>query len=127
MVPGEQEVVSLPLDHGEVGGAADLLLLRLCIEPAICLRAGAPNGRSLAPVQDTKLDAPAVRHPAHKHIEGVDLPDQMAFAQPADCRVAGHGAARRAAGRHEGGGSPPAGDTTGSLATRVRAYQYARD
>jgi hypothetical protein len=65
-------------------------LHRLPIELAISLGARSAHGGTLAPVEQTKLDAGRVRHAAHHAIHGVDLADQMPLADPADCRIAGH-------------------------------------
>ena len=65
-------------------------LHRLAIELPVGLGARAADGRALAPVEQPELDAGPVGRPAHHPVEGVDLPDQMALAQPADGRIAGH-------------------------------------
>jgi hypothetical protein len=55
------------------------------------------------PIEEPKLDAGLVRNPAHHAIQGVDLANEMALPQPADCRVAGHLADRVAPMRDQGG------------------------
>ena len=75
----------------------------LAIELPVGLGPGAADGRALAPVQDPELDAGPIRRPGHHPVEGVDLPDQMALAQPADGGIAGHLAdGRRVMGDQQG-------------------------
>ena len=54
------------------------------------LRAGPAHRRPLAPVEQTKLDSGAICDFAHQSVEGIDLAHQMALANPADGRIAGH-------------------------------------
>ena len=45
----------------------------------------------------------AIGRPGHHPVEGIDLPDQMALAQPADGGIAGHLAdGRRVVGEQQG-------------------------
>ena len=88
----DEEVVGLPLDHRQVRASADRLLHRSGVEPPIGLRPRAPDRRSLAPIENAKLDAALVGDPAHQSVEGIDLADEMALAQAADGGIAGHGA-----------------------------------
>jgi hypothetical protein len=60
------------------------------VEPPIGLGARPADGRPLAGVQGSELNPGAVDGPRHDPVEGVDLAHQMALAQPADGRVAGH-------------------------------------
>ena len=55
------------------------------------------HGRPLAAVEDAELDAGRVGGAAHHAIERVDLAHQMALAEAADRRIAGHFADRREA------------------------------
>jgi len=54
------------------------------------LRARAPYGGTLAPVQQPELDPCHIRNAAHQAVQCVNLPYQMSLAQSADCGVAGH-------------------------------------
>ena len=45
---------------------------------------------ALAAVEHAELDAAGVRHAAHQAVERIDLAHQMALAEPADRRIAGH-------------------------------------
>ena len=67
---------------------------RLAVERAVGLRARALHGRALAAVQHAELDAAEVGGAAHHAVERVDLAHQMALAEPADRRIAGHRADR---------------------------------
>ncbi len=68
----------------------DRRLHGLAVELAVGLGAGALHGRSLAAVEHPELDAGLVGDAAHQPVEGIDLAHQMALAEPADGRVAGH-------------------------------------
>ena len=67
-------------------------LHRRRIEFAVGLCARPAHGRTFAAVENTELDAALVGDAPHQTIQSVDFTDQMAFAQPADRRIAGHGA-----------------------------------
>src|ERR1700733_8123832 len=78
--PDNQKLVRLALDHGQISGFADRGLHRGRIEFAVRLGARSADGRTLASVEHPKLDTPGVCDPAHKPVEGIDLPDEMALA-----------------------------------------------
>ena len=88
----DHEIIGLGFDHLEVWDGANRGLHRCRIKLAIGLGARAAHGWAFAAVQDPKLDAAQVGDSAHKAIQGVDFPDQMAFSEPANRRIAGHGA-----------------------------------
>jgi hypothetical protein len=48
------------------------------------------------------LDAATVGNSAHKAIQRVDFTNQMAFSEPANRRIAGHGPNRGEPVRHQG-------------------------
>ncbi len=52
--------------------------------------------------EDPKLDAGGVGDAAHEAVEGIDLADQMAFAETADGGIAGHRANSREPMRDQG-------------------------
>src|SRR5690606_9876685 len=60
------------------------------VEHPVCLRTGGANRRTLAAVEHAELDAPAVGCPGHGAAQRIDLLDQVALADAADGRVAGH-------------------------------------
>ena len=100
---GDNEVVGLGLDQGEVSLRGDLALHCLRIEFAVGLGAGPTHRRPLAAIEDPELDAAGIGHAAHQAVQGIDLAHQMALAEPADGRIAGHGAdGRRAMGDKRG-------------------------
>ena len=72
------------------------------IELAIGLRARAAHGRAFAAVQDAELDAALVGDAAHQAVQSIDFADQMALAEAADGRIAGHGADGRELMGHQG-------------------------
>ncbi len=60
------------------------------VKCTISLGAGGPHRGSLAGIQDAELDPGAIGGPGHEPAQRVDLLDQMALADAADGRVAGH-------------------------------------
>ncbi len=84
------QIVGFRFDDGEIGRFLDRPLHGRRIELAVGLSTGTADGRALAAVQNPELDAALVGDPAHQAVQGVDLPDQMALAEPADRRVTGH-------------------------------------
>ena len=99
--PMTRRSATSPSTTREIRLGGDLRLHGGAIERAVGLRARAAHGRTLAPVQDAELDAGAVGDAAHQAVERIDLAHQMALAEPADRRVAGHLADGREAVRHE--------------------------
>ena len=120
----EDEIVGLPLDHGEIGGLADRLLHRLGIELAVRLRPRAAYRRPLAAIEDAELDTAAVGHPAHQPVERIDLPHQMALAEPADRRIARHRPDGGEPVRHQGRRGAHAGGRGRGLAAGVAAADH---
>ena len=74
----------------EVRRGADRGLHRLAIELAVGLGPGTLHRGPLAPVQDPELDAGGIGHPPHQAVERVDLADEVALAEAANGRIAGH-------------------------------------
>jgi hypothetical protein len=60
------------------------------IQHAVGLGAGGPDRRTLARIEDAELDAGLVRGEGHGATQGVHLLDQVALADAADGRIAGH-------------------------------------
>src|SRR5208282_3354491 len=54
--------------------------------------ARATHGRTLAAIEQAELNAGGVRYAAHEAVESVDLAYQVPLAEPANRRIAGHGA-----------------------------------
>ena len=78
------------LDHLEVRRRPDRGLHGGPVELAVGLGARALHGRPLGAVEQAELDAGRIRHPPHQAIKRIDLAHQMALAEPADGRIAGH-------------------------------------
>ena len=118
---GDDQLVRLAFDDGQIGGLADRGLHRGGVELAVGLGAGTADRRTLAAIENPKLDAAGVRHPAHQAIERIDLADQMALAEPADRGIAGHGAdGRKPVGDQRRPGAHPRG-RAGGLAAGMAA------
>ena len=63
-----------------------------CIKLAVGLGARPAHRWPFAAIEKAELNARRVRHSAHQAIERIDLAHQVAFAEPADGGIAGHGA-----------------------------------
>ncbi len=91
----DEEVLDRRLDDGEAARLGNRLLHRALVELAVGLGTRALHGRPPRAVEQAELDAGGVGYATHEPVEGVDLADQMALAEPADGGVAGHFADRR--------------------------------
>ena len=82
------------IDRGLEELQAFLVLQQLAdgglVQGSIRLRPSGANRRALARVQDAELDPGTVGRQRHCPAHGVDFPDQVALADPADGRVAAH-------------------------------------
>ncbi len=87
----QNEVVGLGLDHFQAGNSPQLRLHGLGIELAVGLSPRPADRGAFAAVQDPKLDAPGIGHPAHQAVERIDFAHQMALAQAPNSGIAGHG------------------------------------
>jgi hypothetical protein len=87
-----------------------------CVELAIGLGAWSADRRTLAAIENTKLDAAGIRDPAHQTIQRIYLADEMTFAKTADGGIAGHGADGGKAMCYQGCGSAHPGSCTRGLA-----------
>ena len=100
---GDDEIVGFGFDHLQIRRCGNRGLHGRRIELAIGLRARTAHGRAFAAVQDAKLDAALVGDAAHEAVQSIDFPDQMALAEAANGRIAGHGADGGEAMRHQRG------------------------
>ena len=94
------------------------------VELAVGLGAGGAYRRPLAGVEDAPLDTGGVRGPGHEAAQGVDLPHQVALADAADGRVAGHLAQGLDVLGQEQGAGPAACRGQGRLAPGVTAAHH---
>ena len=86
----DDQILDRPLDHLEVGRGPDRGLHGGAVELAVGLGARALHRRALGAVEQAELDAGRIGDPAHQAVQRIDLAHQMALAEPADGRVAGH-------------------------------------
>src|SRR5215472_15462232 len=86
----EQQILGCSLDNIETLRLGQQFGDSPAIELPVSLRAGATHRGSLAAVQDAELYSGPVNCQAHDAVECIDLAYQMAFAEPADRRVARH-------------------------------------
>src|SRR6476620_3583486 len=101
----DDEIIGLGLDHGEPWGVGNGPLDGCGVKPTVGLGARPAHRRTFAAVEDPELHAPRVGGPANQPVKGVDLADQMAFAEAPDSRIARH----RADGRNSMGDERRAG------------------
>ena len=94
-VPIEQQILGGAFGDIEPLGFLKQLADGPAIELAVGLRARSAHCGTLAAVEDAELDPRAVDRPAHDAVERIDLAHEMAFAEPADRRIARHLADRR--------------------------------
>ena len=120
----DHQIVDLALDHRQIRGLADRALHRRRIELAVRLGARPAHRRSLAPVEHAELDAARVGDPAHQAVERIDLAHQMALAEPADRRIAGHRADGREPVRDQRGRRAHARSRGRGLAAGVPAADH---
>ena len=98
----DDQIVGLGFDHLKIRRRANRGLHRGRIELAIGLRARTAHGRAFAAIENAELDAAVVGDAAHQAVQCIDFADQMALAEPADRRIAGHRADGRESVRHQG-------------------------
>lgn len=84
------QILNGPRPDGEPRLLAQQCLDRLAVKLAVRLRPWTPDGRTLAPVEHAELNARTVDGPRHDPVQRIDLADEMALAQPAYGRIAGH-------------------------------------
>ena len=93
--PGDARALNLQRrdladDKVDAAGLGQFALCGLTIQPSVGLRPRSLYSGTLPAIQKTELNPGGVGEPAHHAVQGVDLPDEMALAQSADRRVAGH-------------------------------------
>ena len=89
---GNFEIAGQALDERQIFSRLDLGAHRLAIEAAVGLSARSAHRRTLGAVEHAELNAGGIGDPAHEPVERVDLAHEMALAEPADRRIAGHDA-----------------------------------
>ena len=119
-----QDLRRFAFDDGQVRRSGDEGLHGAPVELAVGLGARSLDGRTLAAVEDAELDAGQIGGAAHDPVQGVDLPHQMALAQAADRRIAGHFADCREPVGDERGPGARARRRGRGLAARVPAPDH---
>ena len=74
----------------QIGDVAQHGLHCCAVKRAVGLGARPAHRRTLAPVEQAKLDARRIRDAAHQAVQRIDLAHQMALADAADGGIAGH-------------------------------------
>jgi hypothetical protein len=98
----QEQIVRLALDHREALGFSDRRLHRCCIELPIGLGPWSSDCRTLAAIENPKLNSPQIGHPTHQAIERINLTNEVPLAQPPNGRVARHRPDGRRPMSHEG-------------------------
>ncbi len=89
-VPVQQQPLGARLADSQIRRGFHHPLHPRPIRRLIRLRATRPDGRPLAGVEKAKLDSGRIDRQRHLAAQRVDLPHQMALADPADRRIARH-------------------------------------
>jgi hypothetical protein len=90
----ECDISGLAFNDHEAGLLSQQGLHRQAIEVPVHLGTGAPDSRTLAPVQHFEVNAGSVRRRRHDAIQGIDFPYEVTLANSADRRIAGESANR---------------------------------
>jgi hypothetical protein len=72
------------------------------IELPVGLSSRATHSWAFSAIENTELNAANISDSAHKAVQSVDFPDQMAFPKPANGRITGHSADRAKPVGYEG-------------------------
>ncbi len=120
----DDEIVGLGFDHRRDWRFANRGLHGLRVKLAIGLGARAAHRRAFAAVENAELDAAGVGDAAHQAVEGIDFPHQMALAEPADGRIAGHGADGGEPVRHQRGFRAHAGGRSRGFTAGMAAANH---
>ena len=115
---------NFPFDNRQARDCGQFGLQRFTIQASVDLCARALNSRTLATIQKSELNTGTVGHPSHQPIQSVNFPDEVAFAQPADGWVAGHGADRFGAQCNQSRGCAHPGCDRRSLSPGVTAANH---
>ena len=86
----DQQIRALGLEQLQVFLLIQLRADRAAVQRPVALRTGGAHRRALAGVQGTELDAGGVRGAGHGAAQRIDLAGQVALADAADRRIAGH-------------------------------------
>jgi len=89
------------LDNGKPALPLNELLYNSPVKLPVSLSSGAMNRRTFSPVENPKLNTAHIGRSAHQSVERIDLSDQMALADAANRRIAGHDADSGCGMRHQ--------------------------
>src|SRR6185312_2305733 len=89
-LPCDQKIGRLLLEDRQTRLALEQRADGLLVELAVRLRTSGPHRGSLAAVQRPKLNARAIRRARHRTAQRVDLPHEVALADPAYRGIAAH-------------------------------------
>ena len=98
----DDEIIGFRFNDREIRRFPNRRLHGRRIKLAVGLGARTAHGRAFAAVENAELDAAFIGHMAHEAVQSIDFPHQMAFAEAADGRIAGHGADGGESVRHQG-------------------------
>ena len=103
-----EDLSDLAFDDREISHAPDQRLHLATVSTAIGLHPRTLHCWAFAAIKETKLNRRSVGGLSHQSVECIDFPDQVAFPEAADRRIAGHFPnAGKMMGDERGGGSAP--------------------
>jgi len=94
------------------------------VELAVCLSARTAHGWAFPAIKNPKLDAAEISGSAHEAIERIDFPHKVTLSEPANCRIAGHGADRGEPVRNQRSFGARPRSRGGSLAAGMAAANH---
>ena len=119
-----QQIFDGGFDDRQIFRLIQRRLHRRAIELAVGLGAGTAHCRAFGAVEHAELDAGGVSDPPHQPVERVDLPHQLALAEPANRGIAGHFADCLTVLGHERGARAKTRSRSRSLAAGVPAADH---
>ena len=84
------QVISCLLKYPQVGLVFERFAYRRLVQNPVGLCTGCPHSRAFTPIKYTELDAAFIGSHCHRAAKGIDFFNQMAFTNPANCRIAAH-------------------------------------
>ena len=84
------QVFGAILNDGQVWIVREFRLHGVAVKLSVDLGAGAPDSRTLGPVEHSELDTGLVCQPSHEAVQRIDLSHEVTLAEAANCRITAH-------------------------------------
>jgi hypothetical protein len=120
----QRDIRHFAFDNGEPGLLSQERLHGEAIEVPVHLRAWTTDSRALAAVQHLEVDSSPVRRRRHHPIQGIDLPNEVTFADSANGRIAGERTDRLDPMGEQKGARPHASGRRSSLASGMATADH---